>query len=274
MTERIFSRDLLEARLSDAVEKSRRGEVASMPFLTPRERRAAERYLRTCGAWEQAWFWGGYHGAERACLFLLPDYLLVCLENERVPEDDDTAVLALLDEDAVSAVQAVRVKGSGYRALTHRDYLGSILGLGLERDALGDIAVQNEHEAVVFCPARLVSFLTENLCKIGSDTVRCAPYTPDAQFTDGRKYRPIRDTVASPRLDCVVAALTNLSRDAAQQAIRSGLVEVDFEPTERVDLVLTPPTTISVRGFGRYILRSFDGETRKGRLRLCADQMI
>ena len=274
MTERVFSRDLLEARLSDAVEKSRRGEVAGLPFLTPRERRAAERYLRTCGAWEQAWFWGGYHGAERACLFLLPDYLLACLEGERVPEDDDAAVLALLDEDATNAVQAVRVKGSGYRVLTHRDYLGSILALGLERDALGDIAVQNEHEAVVFCPQRLLPFLTENLCRIGSDSVRCMPYLPDEHFTDGRKYRPIRDTVASPRLDCVVASLTNLSRDAAQQAIRSGLVEVDFEPTERVDLVLTPPTTVSVRGHGRFILRSFDGETRKGRLRLCADQMV
>ena len=148
------------------------------------------------------------------------------------------------------------------------------MGLGLERDTLGDIAVQNEHEAVVFCPARMVAFLTENLCKIGSDSVRCAPYVPDEHFTDGRKYRPIRDTVASPRLDCVVAALTNLSRDAAQQAIRSGLVEVDFEPTERVDLMLAPPATVSVRGYGRYILRSFDGETRKGRLRMCADQMI
>ena len=274
MTERIFSRDLLEARISDAVEKSRRGEVAGLPFLTPRERRAAERYLRMCGAWEQAWFWGGYHGAERACLFLLPDYLLACLEGERVPREDDAAVLALLEEDAADAVQAVLVKGSGYRVLTHRDYLGSILALGLERDALGDIAVQNEREAVVFCPRRLQPFLIENLCRIGSDSVRCAPYVPDAHFTDGRKYRPIHDTVASPRLDCVIAALTNLSRDGAQQVIRGGLVEVDFEPEERVDFVLTPPATISVRGHGRFILRAFDGETRKGRLRLLADQMI
>ncbi len=274
MTERIFSRDLLEARLSDAVEKSRRGEVAGLPFLTPRERRAAERYLRMCGAWEAAWFWGGYGGAERACLFLLPDYLLAALEGERVPEDDDAAVLALLEEEVGEAVQAVRIKGSGYRVLAHRDYLGSILALGLERDALGDIAVQNEHEAVVFCPRLMLPFLTENLCRIGSDSVHCTPYVPDGSFTDGRKYRPIRDTVASPRLDCVVAALTNLSRDAAQRAVRSGLVEVDFEPEERVDVILTPPATVSVRGYGRFILRSFDGETRKGRLRMCADQMI
>ena len=72
----------------------------------------------------------------------------------------------------------------------------------------------------------------------------------------------------------VVAALTNLSREDAQSAIRGGLVEVDFEPEERVDLSLTPPVTVSVRGFGRYVLCSFDGETRKGRLRLRADQLV
>ncbi|MBE6553602.1 MAG: hypothetical protein E7666_04580 [Ruminococcaceae bacterium] len=269
-----FSRDMLEARLSDAIEKCQRGHVACLSFLTPRERRAAERYLRFTGAWEQAWFWGGYGGAERACLFLLPDYLLACFEGEVVPRDDDTAVLSLLGEEADTAVRSVLIRGSGYRTLSHRDYLGAILGLGLERDALGDIAVQNDHEAVVFCPQTIATFLTETLSQVGADSVRCVVYQPDEHFTDGRHYRPISDTVASPRLDCVVAALTNLSRERAQQAVRGGFVEVDFEPEERVDLMLTPPTTVSVRGYGRFILRSFDGETRKGRLRMRADQLI
>ena len=112
------------------------------------------------------------------------------------------------------------------------------------------------------------------LTKVGSDTVRCRECVIDETFTDGKKYRPISDTVASPRLDCVVAALCNLSREAAQSAVRSGLVEVDFEPEERVDTILEPPITVSVRGHGRFILRSFDGETKKGRLRLRADQLV
>ena len=266
-------RDLFRARVEDALEKSRKGSLAVISFLTPRERKAAERILREYGSWEQAWLWGGYDGAERACLFLLPDYLLSAFPGETLPSEN-AQVLELLGEDAVRAVCAVRIKGSGYRTLTHRDYLGSILGLGLERDALGDIAVQNDFEAVVFCPAVLASFLLEGLTKVASDTVHCEPYTPDASFTDGRKYRAISDTVASERLDCVVAALTNLSREHAQQAIRSGLVELDFEGEERVDVLLEPPVSISVRGYGRYILRSFDGETRKGRLRMRADQLI
>ena len=274
MTERDESYELLAARVGDLLRRAESGAVAVLPFLNPRDVRRAERALREYGAYGQAWFWGGYPGAERACLFFLPEYLLACLPNGCVTAEDTSSLLDLLTDEIAASTAAVRIVGSGYRTLSHRDYLGSVLGLGLERDALGDIAVQNEHEAVVFCSKRLADFLTVHLEKVASDTVHCLPYTVDAFFTDGRKYRPIRDTVASQRLDCVIASLTNLSRDDAQRAIRTGLVEVDFEPEERVDCHVTPPATLSVRGYGRYILRAFDGETRKGRLRLIADQLI
>jgi RNA-binding protein YlmH len=273
MGERIMGRDLLESRIDDAIAKAERGSVARLSFLTPRERRQAERLLRARGAWEQAWFFGGYPTAERACLFLLPEYMTAMLSAPPAdcPEEEPAELLA---EELAEAVCAVRIKGSGYRTLSHRDYLGSVLGLGLERDALGDIAVQNEHEAVIFCPNTIAGFLCESLSKVASDTVRCMLWRLDESFTDGRRYQPVSDTVASPRLDCVVAALTNLSREEAQTAVRTGLVEVEFEPVERVDLTLEPPVTLSVRGYGRFILRSFDGETRKGRLRMRADKLI
>ena len=192
------------------------------------------------------------------------------LETDVVSEVYKTPVA----EEVEEAVAAVRIVGSGFRSLTHRDFLGSVLGLGLERDALGDLAVQNAHEAVLFCPKKLLPFLCDQLEKVATDTVKCMPYTPDERFTDGRRYQPISDTVASERLDCVVAALCNFSRDAAQNAVRAGLVEVEFEPMERVDYLLSAPCTISVRGQGRFVLRSFDGETRKGRVRLRADRLI
>lgn len=265
--------DLLEARLGDAVVRCERGEVARLAFLNPRDRKRAERFLRARGVWEQAWFWGGYAEAERACLLLLPDYLTACLQAP-IAECSFSELAELLGEELDEAVCAIRIKGSGYRELTHRDFLGSILGLGIERDAIGDVAVQDAHTAVVFCPRTLGIFLKEMLEKVGSDTVKCTDYTPDEHFTDGRHYKHISDTVASERLDCVVASLCSCSRDDAQNAVRSGLVEVDFEPEERVDFMLHAPATISVRGYGRFILRAFDGETRKGRLRLRADQLI
>lgn len=266
------ARDLFEARLEDAIRKCNAGSVAHLPFLTMRQRRRAERLLEAHGMRENIWFWGGHPTAERACLFLLPDYLVAIL-----PEDADEREAALPDylaDELQEAVVALTIRGSGFRNLSHRDYLGAVLGLGIERDAIGDIAVQDEHSAILFCPRTLAGFLAGELTKVGSDTVRCRECQIDETFTDGKKYRPISDTVASARLDCVVAALCNLSREAAQSAVRSGLVEVDFEPEERVDTVLEPPITVSVRGYGRFILRSFDGETKKGRLRLRADQLV
>ena len=266
-------RALFEARLEDAIAKCDKGTVSVTRFLTPQERKRAERILQMRGMSGQAWFWGGYPQAERTCLFLLPDYLCALCDlplMECAPE----RVAELIGDDLTASVTAVLVRGSRYRTLTHRDYLGSVLGVGLERDAVGDIAVQNEHEAVVFCAQKPAELLLTLLEKVATDTVKCVPYTLSEAFTDGKRYQHISDTVASARLDCVVAALTNLSRDDAQAAVRTGLVEVDFEPTERVNLELQPPLTISVRGYGRFILHSFDGETRKGRLRMRADKLI
>lgn len=266
------TRDLFEARLEDAIRKCTSGSVAHIPFLTMRERRRAERLLDARGMRGAYWFWGGHKTAERTCLFLLPDYLVAILPEDAA--EREAALFDYLDEELTEAVAVLSIKGSGFRNLSHRDYLGAILGLGIERDAIGDVAVQDEHSAILFCPRTLAGFLMGELTKVGSDTVHCRECQIDETFTDGKKYRPISDTVASPRLDCVVAALCNLSREAAQNAVRGGLVEVDFEPEERVDTVLEPPITVSVRGHGRFILRSFDGETRKGRLRLRADQLV
>ena len=266
------ARDLFEARLEDAIRKCNAGSVAHLPFLTMRQRRRAERLLEARGMRENIWFWGGHPTAERACLFLLPDYLVAILPEDAA--EREAALPDYLADELQEAVVALTIRGSGFRNLSHRDYLGAVLGLGIERDALGDIAVQDEHSAILFCPRTLAGFLAGELTKVGSDTVRCRECQIDENFTDGKKYRPISDTVASARLDCVVAALCNLSREAAQSAVRSGLVEVDFEPEERVDTLLDPPITVSVRGYGRFILRSFDGETKKGRLRLRADQLV
>ena len=266
-------REILEARLHDAVQKCERGTIAILPFLDPRDSKLCERLLRASGMWESAWLWGGYQDAERKTLFLLPEYLTVCLPDAPARCEAEE-VLELLGEDATNAVCAVRITGSGFRVLSHRDYLGSVLALGIERGALGDIAVQNEREAVLFCSSTMSLFLRESLTRVAADGVKVTPYVPDDRFTDGKRYERVSDTVASDRLDCVVAALCNLSRENAQTLIRNDSVDVDFEPASRVDLNVSAPATLSIRGYGRFILRAYDGETRKGRLRLRADKLV
>ena len=89
-----------------------------------------------------------------------------------------------------------------------------------------------------------------------------------------RRTEPWNDTVASPRLDAVVASLCRLSREKAHTAVTGGLVEVDFALRERPDFFLEAPCLISVRGFGRYRILSLLEETKKGRLRLVAERFV
>ena len=264
---------LLAARVGDMLRVAERGECAVSPFLTPQERVRTERQLARAGVTESAVFWGGYTGAERRRLYLLPSYLLSVPEL-LPPQDTDPVTNPAGVVGREDAVAAVRIEGSGFRELTHRDYLGSLLSLGLERDVLGDIAVQDAHTAVVFCTARVAEFLPGALERVASDRVRCRIYLPDADFTDGRRTVPVSDTVASPRLDCVVAALTGKSRESAREAITDGLVEVDYLTEERPDRSLTPPVMLSVRGVGKFRLLPFGGETKKGRLRLMAEKFV
>lgn len=266
-------RSTFDARVTDALYRAESGTLAVLPFLTPKEALTAKRLLAERGALSFAYFFGGYEDAERVCLFLLPDYLLACLGAplSQVPAKE---LEDLLGEDLSNAVSPLRITGSGFYKLTHRDYLGAILGLGLERDALGDVAIQNDHEAIVFCSATICDFLCKELTSVGSDRVRCRPWQLDESFTDGRLYLPIHDTVASDRLDCVVASVANLSREAAQSAIRTGLVELNFEVTEKTDLAVEAPATVSIRGHGRFVVRSLGGTTKKGRLRLFSEKLI
>jgi RNA-binding protein YlmH len=80
--------------------------------------------------------------------------------------------------------------------------------------------------------------------------------------------------VASARLDCVVASLANLSRDAAQQLIRDGRVDLDYKTEERVDRVVPTPATVSVRGVGKFRVLSLGEQTKKGRYRLSAEKFV
>ncbi len=268
--------DRLLARLDDLGDRAAAGTVGVSRFLTPREAKYAARHLSARRAAGTAVLWGGYPGAERVRAFLLPDYC----EGLLVPDALAASPVDALREqglddiaDAVAgATVSVTVKGSGYRTLTHRDYLGSLLGLGVERDAVGDILTLGEHEAIVLTSEGMAAFFTADLRKVATDTVRVTRTPSDTPLSATRRLTPIHDTVASPRLDCVVAALCNLSREAAQETIRRGLVELDYEPCDACDTTVEPPAILSVRGHGKFAVEAFDGETRKGRMRLRAGQ--
>ena len=269
---------LLLSRLDDLVRVGGRGEAAVSPYLTPREAKYARLHLSSRLSAGTAVLWGGYPEAERVRVVILPDYTEGLVDPAALGSDPAAALtdagLDDLAETIRGAVCPVQVRGSGFRELSHRDYLGSVLGLGLERDAIGDILMPDAHSAILLTDSRVGDFLTTQMEKVATDTVRVSRLPEGTALTGTRRLQPITDTVASERLDCVVAALCNLSREKAQMTVKSGIVELDYEAVEDCSATVDAPAVISVRGFGKFAVHAFDGTTRKGRIRLLAGKYV
>ncbi len=268
----------LLARMEDLCARAARGEAAISPYMTPREARYVSRRLAPRLSAGLAVLWGGYAEAERTRAFLLPDYCEGMVSPDAMSADPVAALTAAglddLADTLCDATVPVAVRGSGYRELTHRDYLGSLLALGVERDTVGDILIPDPHSAVILTNAAMADFFVSHLERVATDAVRVARLPADTPLTATRRLLPLSDTVASPRLDCVVAALCNLSREKAQAAVRAGLCEVDYEPVSDCDMLLEAPCILSVRGYGKFAVHAFDGVTRKGRIRLIAGKFL
>ena len=269
---------LLLARLDDLCDRGARGETGISAYLTPREAKYARAHLSARIRTGTALLWGGYPDAERVRVVILPDYTEGFTDPESLASNPVTALrdagLDDLSDTLREAVCPICVKGSGFRELSHRDYLGSVLGLGLERDAIGDILIPDTHTAILLTDTRVGDFLTVSLTKVATDTVKVSRLPEGTPLQGTRRLQPISDTVASERLDCVVAALCNLSREKAQMTVRAGLCELDYEACEACDTTVEAPAVISVRGYGKFAVHAFDGTTRKGRIRLVAGKYI
>ncbi len=269
---------LLLSRLDDLCHRGERGEAAVSPYLTPREAKYAGLYLAARIQAGTAVLWGGYPEAERVRALILPDYTEGTVDPEALSSDPATALYDAGLEDLADvlrdAVCPLLVKGSGFRELSHRDYLGSVLGLGLERDAVGDILIPDPHSAILLTDSRVGDFLTAHMEKVATDTVQVSRLPEGTPLQGTRRLQPISDTVASARLDCVVAALCNLSREKAQMTVKAGLVELDYEAVEDCSATVDAPAVISVRGYGNFAVHAFDGTTRKGRVRLVAGKYV
>ena len=251
----------LYARLEDMKKRAVRGEMGISAFLSPREIHYAQAYLNRSGALFLAY--GGYGDAERRRIYLLPEYM------EGV---DSPSAFADFGED--SGICAIRARGSGFCNLCHRDFMGSLLALGVERDVIGDIIVLDGTTAVVVCERRIGEFLINEWRSAGRDRIKCDFIELSDSFAPERRYEQINDTVASARIDCVVAALCNLARERARESVVSELCEVDYECEARPDREIVPPCTVSVRGYGKFRVLSIGGQTKKGRLRLVAQKFL
>jgi len=215
-------------------------------FLNEREVIVAGYGAANAGG-SKPFFFGGYDGAARTvCGFFEGTYA------EELPHEE------------LFPVCAVTFSFRGADGLTHRDFLGAILAAGLERSVVGDILVAEDY-AVVFCLDTALETVA-GLIKIGRCGVRSergiTRELPRAEF------ERIETSVASLRLDCVVGACANISREKSALLVKSGQVSADFSVCLNVSAAVKENTVISIRGFGRFRLSEIVGETKKGRLRI------
>lgn len=216
---------------------------------------------------------GGREGSDRAMVFFLPSYM----DGEQLIRDE------LSGDGSISLVCASPVNPGFADPLTHRDYLGALMNLGIDRSMTGDILV-NRHDpedgqrpqetvtphprgmAYIFCAENVAELIAIELTRVKHTTVSCQILPPSACDLEP-DFRELTGTVASIRLDSIITMVWHLSRGKAQALIQGEKVTVNgrlitsssFEPGEN--------DRISVRGLGKFIYLGDEGSTRKGRLR-------
>lgn len=243
---------LLLSRVWDKCEQCRTRNIPTATgFLSPAEQAAAQGFLVPLGARESGIFWGGYDGAERRRLVFLPDWL-------ETPDDQ------------VAAVRAACRSGGD---LTHRDFLGSLMALGLTREKIGDILVESGGCQVLVDPSAL-DFLVQSWDSAGREKLTVSPLPLEALTVPEAAVKEVRDTVSSLRLDNVLASAFSLSRGRAAEAVEKGAVQVNYTVCQKPDKPVSAGDVITCRGLGKCVLDTVGGPTKKGRLPVAIRRFI
>lgn len=190
---------------------------------------------------------GGLDNSERKLIQIYPEYF----EKSNIEE----------------AISALKIEGSfKFNAVSHRDYLGSLLGLGINKDKIGDINV-HEDCAYLIVDKKISDYILFNLNKISKETVKIKKIDISEVKKSKELYKEKIITVSSKRADCIVSEIFNISRGKAQTAISSNRLKVDFEPINSNSKEVRDGSLISLKGYGRAIFLETINETRKGKIR-------
>lgn len=218
-------------------------------FLDERQAALAQSVLNERG-FVQYSFYGGYEGASRKVLGVFPEYC----------------------GDVKFPVSALTFKYRENDRLSHRDFLGAFMSRQIKREMLGDIVVGNGHTtAFVYDTVRDV--LLSEVTKIGSVGVK-AEVSDNPDIKAEQAFSEKNGSVSSLRLDSVLALAAGLSRGKAADMIRGGGVTVNYCVVESASYCLKCGDVFSARGFGKFILDSVNGKTKKDRFHITVKKYI
>ena len=237
---------LLLAKLWDKISAGIRRDIpAHTCFLSPREQEMA-RYL--FGEQSGLVRFGGYGDAERKMICYLPDYL-----------DVDNLY------DAGSPVVCLHAEYYEGDTLSHRDFLGALMGAGIARDTVGDICT-GKGCCDFFVSAEIAPYILQNFSSAGRTRLHLTQVPLNQAAVQEPEVKELRDTLASLRLDSVISAGFRIGRSQAAQFISAGKADIDGLPCEKPDKTVTEGAKISVRGLGKIKLQTVGGQTKKGRI--------
>ena len=198
--------------------------------------------------------YGGYESSERQMVSFLPDALYY---EYGYP---------------IQVVEITPVNKKFAEELTHRDYLGSLMNLGIERSKMGDILIQDE-KAIRFVREEISSYIAENLVRIRHTNVLTS-ILQTAEITYEPHFQEIKGNVASIRLDSVLSVAFPMSRSKMTAFIENGRVFVNGKLITSNGYHIKDNDIISVRGLGRIKFTGVISETRKGRYMVSVNKYI
>lgn len=247
-------RMLLAKVLDRAEQAARRNIPTATDFLSPQQQALALDLLRRAGVPERAYLrTGGYDGAERALILFLPDWME--------------------PESAESPIRCLRTVFRVEEKVNHRDLLGSLMGLGIVREKVGDILVGPDSADLLVLDT-VTDFLLSSWTSAGRAKLTVAEIDPSHLHMPEIKCEEVRDTVSSLRLDAVASTGFRMARSKAADLIASGRVQVNWRECTKPDKLLVEGDTVSARGFGKFQLAEVGGVTKKGRTAIVVKRYV
>jgi RNA-binding protein YlmH len=213
-------------------------------FLTPREQHLLESFVKSKDVCLE--FYGGHALAERKRALIMPDMWYPAAEDFHIA--------------------TVRIETPSGAALSHGSILGALLGTGLERRKTGDIWSSGAY-SFVMVSQDVVNFLRSEWTSVGREPILVDLVESGMKYQPPH-YEPEDITVASMRIDAIVAHACHFSRTVAQNAVERGMVSLNHVETLKPDVDVQVGDIISVRGFGRIKILGIPGKTKKDRLRI------
>ncbi|QZY57138.1 RNA-binding protein [Crassaminicella profunda] len=197
---------------------------------------------------------GGYENAERRVIIIYPEYMEI--SEEEYP------------------IGAIKVSGRFMKdELTHRDFLGAVLGLGLKREKIGDILV-GDGQANIIAHKELCDYILLNLEKVSKFKINIERIYFNDLMKVEENFKIIQGSVSALRLDSILGTGFGESRNAISKLINNDRVKVNFKPVNQPSYILHEGDLISFKGKGRIILDQIGNKTKKDRYKVIIKRIV